>query len=487
MDHQATKRVLRLSKELCDVFEERAVDMDMVLPDYVPEVTAVLKCSLCPTVTARYRSGDRYTVSGTVTVRILYLTEDRTDVYSYEASQPFTVSFPSVQAIHHNVCVKTDYVHSRAVSSRRVDIHGAFRVYLKAVGVSEQVVYAPPEERDMHYRSKPVHYTVPFCETDKAFSVEDRLTVRAETDRIVTSDVCVLSTEIKPLVNKAIIKGILQLKTLECKNGQYDTEYYEIPFSQIVDVDGLCEERLCRVDVSVGEYELRMQSEEGGGAFCWFDGKLFASVQCFERCEDEVVLDVYSIDKPILCETSLIEFADNESEYNRMYPIRGTAECPEGLHDIVDVTAELKNITFDDTGLCACAVIGLVGRDEGGTLSYYERTIDIHEPCDEQGDVQLLKAEVVKQAQELRVLLSVSIKGMTDTLDAVTVVCDAVAEQHTVFVKNGASIRVVYAEPGDNVWDIAKKHHACAEDIMAENDLSDWTISVPTMLMIPML
>ncbi len=486
MEHQSAKRVLRLSKELCDVFEERPVDMDLVLPDYLPEVTAVLKCSMRPVVTARHQSGDRYTVSGTVTVRLLYLTEERTEIYCYEASQPFTVSFAADQAVHHLVSVKTDYVNARAVSPRRVDVHGAFRVYLKAIGIGEQTVCAVSDERDCFCRTKTIGVTVPCCETEKAFVIEERLDIGSEVERIVCTEAVVLSTEVKPLVNKVIVKGVLQVKTLSVANRHCATQYHEIPFSQIVDVEGLNDKRQCRVEICVGEYETRLHAEESGTS-CYFDGKLYAIVRCSETTEEEVVLDVYSVNAPLMCETSSISFTFNGEETSGRRDLRSVVDRPEGVSEIVDVFGEVKSLRYDDGMFYACLVIGLIGRDEHGMLGYFERTLDLQEPCETKGTLQLLRVEASKQGDELRLQLAVSIVCAEDQRELLTVVCDTIAEHQTPYVKSGASLRIVYAQVGENVWDIAKKHHACVQDILAENDLTDLTITVPTMLMIPML
>jgi hypothetical protein len=41
-----------------------------------------------------------------------------------------------------------------------------------------------------------------------------------------------------------------------------------------------------------------------------------------------------------------------------------------------------------------------------------------------------------------------------------------------------------YAEKGEKVWDIAKRHRSSVERIMTENDLSEETISERRMLVI---
>ena len=52
---------------------------------------------------------------------------------------------------------------------------------------------------------------------------------------------------------------------------------------------------------------------------------------------------------------------------------------------------------------------------------------------------------------------------------------------------SGAAIRLLYANPGENLWDIAKRYRTSLPAIIEENGLEGETIESRQMLLIPML
>ena len=77
MELQTTCGRVGLTQTVFDDVEERPVDGDFVLPDYLPEITAILKCRMRPVVQSHQISGDRVIADGTVYLQLLYLDEER--------------------------------------------------------------------------------------------------------------------------------------------------------------------------------------------------------------------------------------------------------------------------------------------------------------------------------------------------------------------------------------------------------------------------
>lgn len=119
MDIQVTNKVIGTTETLFDDFDERPVDCDFVLPDYLPDIAAVLKCIMKPVVQSKQISGDRLMVDGVANIRVLYLDEARKCVRSCEFSQPFTSTF-NVKNLGIGACIRLDakanYVNCRATS-----------------------------------------------------------------------------------------------------------------------------------------------------------------------------------------------------------------------------------------------------------------------------------------------------------------------------------------------------------------------------------
>ena len=138
-----------------DDFDERPVDCDFVLPDYLPDIAAVLKCTMKPVVQSKQLSGDRLIADGVANLRVLYLDEARKCVRSCEFTQPFTSTF-NVKNAGVGACIRLDakpnYVNCRATSPRRLDIHGAFSVKLKVTAEGGQEVVSSARGEGVYTR-----------------------------------------------------------------------------------------------------------------------------------------------------------------------------------------------------------------------------------------------------------------------------------------------------------------------------------------------
>ncbi len=488
--HEATK-VLRVSKVLSHEFEEKAVDMDIVLPDYCAAISAILKCTMRPVVTASFQSGDRYSVDGITTIRVLYMGEDRTTVHCHEVTQPFSVSFRSAGALHHTVEIKNDYVNCRATGPRRFDIHGAFRVCLEAVGVGECEVFCDPCQTNVFCRKSTVTCTIPLCEAEKSFVLDETIELGFCADRMLYTDLTLLSCDYKALNQKMIVKGIIGVRSVCIKNEETVSFTHEIPFSQIVDIDGLNDTWLCSVRVNIGESECGLQTDDRNGNALYVRTKMMCSVKCRCREQHDIVLDAYAVDYPLLCETMPFHALSYGEEVVSYVGMQETLTTPEAVTGLMDIWGELKSYERkSECTLACCLLVGMIGCNEDGQPGYYERTVDCEIVCEKECDdalVRLTKLEGVLSDGVLRIKGELEICGSHVTEHDIDVVVKAVCDTTHPYPKNTASIRIVHVDAGENLWDIAKLHRTNQMDIMAENELETDEIAVPTMLMIPVL
>ncbi len=488
MEHKLRKNPLRMMHTVCDDFEERAMDMDIILPDYCPKIAVILKCTITPLISRCYQSGDRYSVEGISLIRIMYLSDDRVDLQCYEASEPFAVSFCVENGIHYEVTAKPDYVNCRAISAGRMDVHGAFRVYLKAVGVTELTTVAPECSQTICCKTSRVVSTVPVMQIDKSFSVSETLPLGADIDRIIYSDAAVVECEHKALNNKAIVKGKLKIRLVVDKNGVVTDTTELIPFSQIVDIEGLCDDWSCRVKVNVGENDIRTMQNENSSSMVSVCVKLLTTVWCYTDEYTEVVLDAYSVTCPLLCETTNVIIPQKTfttASEHTVTPL--TVELPDNIQELVDVWGDVRCETASDQKTNCVYTIGAFVRDSDGHISYLERVVDDTVPshADERVTVHLHGLKGMISGDHLHIQAEITLSRETEKQQALSVVSEMIEDTQNPFSKTGATIRVVYAEKGDSVWNIAKEQHAVVNTILAENDLESDEITAPTVLLIP--
>ena len=66
---QVVTKAIAVCDTVFDDCDERPVDSDFVLPDYCPDIAAVLKCTLEPVIQNKQLSGDRVSADGVAFLR----------------------------------------------------------------------------------------------------------------------------------------------------------------------------------------------------------------------------------------------------------------------------------------------------------------------------------------------------------------------------------------------------------------------------------
>ena len=490
MSMNVSKTDLQVSNVTFNGFEEKSFDTDLVLPDYCPDIAVVLKCKAHPYVSSGVQNGDRFTVEGATVLRILYLGEDRKTVYGYETTVPYHVSFRINVATHHTLDTKCDYVNCRATGPRRLDIHGAIRIFLKTCDpVSVATVSCNPHDT-ICFQTKSIVSTVPVCEMVKSFSVSETIDIGAKAERLLYTDSVVSSCEKKVLTNKLILKGVLRLKAVYGIEDSVYVLHQEIPFSQIIDIPGLTNDWLLNVSVSHGERESYLHQSENGHSVLSTTCKLLSTVHASINKSAEVVFDAYSKTHPVICETEPLTVSCKVPSVMNKRTFSQTIDTPDGVREIVDMWGEPKSCELIDKGSPetwgASFLIGIIAKDETGHLGYYERMIDCECTSDEQPnfDVMSVNGSLSVEGMRIQIEAEQTVRShCKQTLDAVS---DIYTESTEPYQQNGSSIRIVYAHPGERLWDIAKRHHSSVKEIQCENDFFDEIVQNHTMLMIPL-
>ena len=151
------KGEIPVCETILDTSAEQPIDLDFSLPDYCPDIQKILKCQIYPTITEQTIS-DRLDVEGEVLVKLLYLDSGKKAVRCCEYASPFSTSIALKKAPENPSSVvtylntKVDYVNCRAVSPRKLDIHGAFSIQARAVSTVMQSIVSSIEEEDIQQK-----------------------------------------------------------------------------------------------------------------------------------------------------------------------------------------------------------------------------------------------------------------------------------------------------------------------------------------------
>lgn len=505
MNFRVTETAAPVCRILADTCQEQPVDGDFQLPEYCPDVAAVLKCTMTPRIQNRQQAGDRLTAEGTVSLRVMYLDEDRQAVRCCEFEKPFSAAFqPGTipPGAHIRLTLRSDYVNCRAVSPRRLDVHGAFTLHLLAAAAGEQTALSAIEGDGVYTRRCRILSSVPAAFAEKTFTVSETLEPgegKRPARWIIRSGITPVLSECKVLPNKVILKGRLAAEVLYAAEEDGGTEKVrgEIPFSQILDIPGAGEDWICDADLSLLSSDLRMESTQSGETqLLCVNAKLLAGVWGWKETAQELVCDAYSSRCPLTLEADQITSSGLVSVIREEQILRQTCELPgDSVRDIPDLWCEVTAASVEREG----DSLALKGRllwcmlvtGQNGEISYFERTEDFSLPCeggeaDPAPDVKVIGSSFRSSGDgglELKADLAVTRRCRRS--DTRTVLTAAAPDESAAYPPDKAALKICYARRGESLWDIARRCRTSPEAVAEENRLAGDSLAADTMLLIP--
>ena len=507
MSIKLSNMAIPVTSVLYDDFDERPIDVEFLLPDYCPDIAAVLKCTMTPIIQSKQVSGDRVLVDGIAVLRVLYMDEARKCIRSCEFNQNFTSAF-SVKNMPVNCAVrssaKTNYVNCRATSPRRLDVHGAISVKLKAAAESSNEVVSSLAGDGIYSRKRIMHYSVPTSTAEKSFSITEMVDLGAgkpDAEVLIRGEAVPIITDIKPVQGKVIIKGDLKLKNVYVSDavaGNMDCVYHDIPFSQIMDVDGLHDDWLVDAEANVVSSDVHITPNSSGESrLLSVNVKINAQVFCTRSGSAEVLVDAYSAKCPMKLENKRLETEQLVGVYRENSSIRQLFDLPpEGIDTIVDVWCDVTPVAERCEEDCAYVdsrlSISMLAKDASGVVSYYERPCDFTLEYDEQcssmpTNISIHKVDyAMSGSDKLEIRAELGVVRHCYRKDSCMAVCGANEDEAAKFPEEKAAIKIYFANKGESIWEIAKSCHTSMEAVMEENGLSSDVLGDNAMLLVPL-
>ena len=509
----------QLDKENCFVCEtvfegnsEQPVDLDFSLPDYCPDIERILKCRICPSVMSKNISGDRLDVDGVAVIRLYYLDTKKQAVRLCEHTSPFSCSFnikTSLQDLTAVVKVRTEYLNCRALTPRRLDIHGAFSVGVSVYAKSLQDYCTSITAPDIQQKK---HSELISCLAgigQQQFSVSEVLDIgqgKPSPESILRSDFSIGIESAKALSDKIMLKGEAVLRLLyvtDIETGSQDTMTFNIPYTQVIDVQGISDTSQNDIRLEVMNYDVSLKSEyDESSTLITLDAKICATVFAYEEKNIDIIDDAYSTEYELELAEKNMKFPHilslPESELSVKQEVR-TGD--NGITKIIDIWCDSINsiCTNDGNSLAVkgkinCCILAL---DSESVPFYAERPLEFNfapNIPESTGDISA-KTEPSCQSLNFRITGDNSVELKADlrlngiVFESKTSRCivSANADEDKKRMKDkNAALTLYYADEGESLWNIARNYCTSVEAVMLENDLADDIIQAHSMILIPM-
>ena len=516
MDLKISRETIPAAVSIYDGIQEQPVELDYILPDYYPDIFRLVRCEVKPVITGWTVSGDKLSYELRCDISILYCGEGDSVLRSVTQTQSFqkTVELGSECASPEvRLTPKTDHINFRAVNKRRLDLRGAVSVKASVTCQSQQEVISDVSGMNMQLRRVPMRFAAKKLTADKQLRVSEETELSAAQPsviNIISSRCAVKDCEQKLSSGKLLAKGELKVDVLySCEkdgSGSVEPMSFTLPYSQIIDIDGIDESFVCRITPEIITCEVTAAAgKTGENRALRCEAELRLMCRAVKNTEVMIGTDAYSTVYPCSVELTGIHAEQLPAEYSEGF--RHTAKLAEGdsvPETIYSVWCTPKNIntrTGDDgksVVISGMLTYSMTVRDSAGMISMpdkdeaFEETIDIGDDISGASvSTEISTKEVSYNISSEGVLTAkadisadISVSGSA-SLKAVTAVS---VDDTTRKERDGDyAIKLYFGVPGEDVWDIAKRYSTSVSAIMEENELEGDRLEDGGMLLIPIV
>ncbi|MGN1113343.1 MAG: SPOCS domain-containing protein [Acutalibacteraceae bacterium] len=513
MDYTLEKKSVPVREAVFDGCLEQPIDLDFTLPDYCPGIEKILKCTVTPKIHSKSLSGDRLTIDGAASVCVLYTDEEKNSVRSCEHSVPFSGSM-TVRGDCSDAVVlasaKPDYVNCRAISPRRLDIHGAFSLCARVEAIVGRETAFSCREDDVQLRLCEEACSRLCALSQQQFNVSEELEPSAGSPNIRTilkSSVRVKSGECRIAGDKAMVKGEMTVRVLYIADNEIaETAVMEftVPVGQVVDTPGIENDARTDYRLQLLSCDVRLKEDASSerGAAITVEARLCTYISAY--CDEKIkyICDAFSTDRELETEYSQLQLSRLTDICRETCITKSSAELEtNGISKVIDIWGEActaeggfeNGSAFVKGKLCVC----ILALDNDLTPFYTERSVDYLCPLKlSEADASAMSLEAFSRADSVSYRISggntvdlrceITVEARCYAAKSVRVLTAAKGdEEHGKKKPDDCALTLYYARKGESIWDIGRSYSARPDDIMRENEITEDALDSDIMLLIP--
>lgn len=489
-----------------DTVAEQLADVDLTLPDYCPDIEKILKCTLTPKIQSKSLSGGQLQVEGFCVVNVMYVESINNTIRCCEQSVNFSQNFSVKDTGDAPVIVtktKSEYINCRALSPRRLVMHGAFSLYAKVIASEQTNLYSNdnPDLETLSYNAKCADLKS-LCQEN--FSVSEELSIadKPAIEAILHSDVSVGITDAKAVTGKLMLNGEINLRLFyltDVQSGETGKIDYIMPFNQIIDCKGIDENTINHILCEIMSYDIRLKNDMlSDKPAIALDVKLCLTEEGYVVNEEKIITDAYSVkfaSEPKFKKMNVCEEVApvNESHMQKMEIGVDNGKISKVLDIYTDCVTAESTFDNDELKINGKIMVCMLALDEEGMPVFIERSSDFSHGLSFGGCNMVSNASARASSISYRladdntveIRCEIKLGGCAVCQKSITAVCETEIFEDRPIKSDGCALTLYFAGKGENLWEIAKSHNTRLGMLMNENSTDCECLDSPQMLLIP--
>ena len=463
---------------------------ETIVPDYCPDIARVIETDGHVYIHSREIKDGKAEVSGTVRVTVLYTPDREEGVRSLEFSVPFTVEsdqrMPGCEILMAETEVES--LETRMLNPRKVFTHCKLVTRLEGYR-KHQVCFCSDVEADgalqieKRRELQKAVFLTRIAEKDFTFSEMMKLPMGREgMAELLSKQVRSVVTEIRSLGSKVIFKGMFHVSVLyKTAEGKCTVVTGELPFSQIMEVDGTAEGAAVSMLLQFTGMEFRLDGGDSEGRQIEVTLYLHATALLRETRELTLLNDLYSTAYELKYEPAPLE----------LHSFYETLSCRQMAREVLEVGAAADTI-LNAAVTCGTVFVGrergnivlrtrvsirVLYLDEGGVPLMAERSADVSCQMELPENCRITaraicSEEVQGSVGDRGIEVRFPVDFHVETTDQMKRGCIASAELNPMEAKDWSNVpSLVLRRVGkqESIWDLAKTHRTTIAAILAAN------------------
>ncbi len=474
---------------------EQTVDSDIKLPDYCPDIQKILKCRIEPEIQSRNIAGDRIEIEGTSVIRIIYTDAIKNSVRCTEQNVPFSITANLPENTQSAVAltdIRVSYLNCRAISPRRLNVHGAFVVNIKILDKKDVHVCTNIKGDDIQQQKCTVDYSELTSLTQQQFTVTEALETKS-VQSVIRSDIRIINHESNIVSSKLLCKGDIIVKMMylsDIDSGKTDIFEYNIPYSQVITAVGADDDAKLVIHAEIMNSNIDLRNEIGfDDPLPVLNARVCITVFSYEKKDTSIVKDCYSTLYKIEKSISPYKIPLLSSLINETVIEKNNIELTDiSISEILDVWCEncvaLCENSQNTVRIKGKYNICVLAKDAENNMIYTEKTYEYIRDIKALAPNTEIECSVnavcvssgyrISGENRLEIRAEIFVSGELYEISSFSGVTSASADENTTNANLGdISLVVYYAHKGESLWEIAKNHKTNVEQVRNENILSE--------------
>lgn len=472
--------------------QQREVSTEVIVPDTQADVYSVLSTAALCQIKQKTLRRDVVTVEGVMEIEALCQEEQEDRWQIVRGSVPFShdMEIPgcteeSIAQLRLEVLRCDALIRNPRKLQLQAQLGATVHLFEKSrFTVSESA--GGTEREDIQLLTEPVELEILQAVCEKKLVATDEIQT-GQQGRLLHYTVDWRQEEQRILSGKVMLRGSALLQTTFLRENRLEKQEYAIPFSQVVECEGVEQGDIVTVDYQTMQSQVTMLEGETPALSCSLTGTATASFT--RKLRVSVLRDVYSTRYATDCKRESLSCPAWKC-FEQTIPTEDTCQPQEPALSVMDCRVRARGFVDDRGYMGGIYHFRLLYCCAGGHMHCAEHTVKVvsdRAVAANKLNVRACWKEVSAQAVDgaIRITFTAILRGKGLVEQPCMQVSQCILDSETPRQAPPAGTLVLRAvQPGETPWSIAKQYGSRVSQILAANKLENTPQLTPGQLMI---